>query len=56
MKQEKKQSICPISGQPKRRRHAVAASVWDSASTAQKANWANPQKGSLRRFVVGGGR
>jgi hypothetical protein len=35
----KKQSICPISREPKPRRYAVAASVWKNATGAQKAYW-----------------
>lgn len=46
-------TTCPISGNPKPRRYAVARSVWASATGRQKEEWAsNAKPGTLRRMSV----
>lgn len=68
-KSKERATTCPISGNPKPRRYAVAKSVWEKATAAQKEEWASnaaaygrakrptPDKkdyfGSLRRMRVG---
>lgn len=43
--------ICPISGNDKPRRYAVARSVWNTALASQKEEWAkNAKPGTLRRM------
>lgn len=45
--------ICPISGEMKSRRYAVAQSVWNTAPASQKEEWGkNAKPGTLRRMSV----